>query len=175
MTKWEIMLKTLGNDLEHITFAISPGDEEPDPESAQVEAANFEVVENGAGLVDTFLPGAALLERAATAVPGGEEWLIRPQELLEFETARGIVQGPRQDLLFEQVTRVRQALARQAPLVLVVDDLQWAEPGSISLLFHLGRQLSGSRILIAGAYRPEEVSLGRDGGRHPGEAEARQA
>lgn len=45
MTKWEIVLEALGNDLERIPFAISPGDEEPDPESALVEAANFEVVE----------------------------------------------------------------------------------------------------------------------------------
>ncbi|MFQ5398454.1 MAG: hypothetical protein ACE5E7_02530 [Anaerolineae bacterium] len=45
MTKWEIVLEALGNDLERIPFAISPGDEEPDPETAQVEAANFEVVE----------------------------------------------------------------------------------------------------------------------------------
>jgi predicted ATPase len=62
---------------------------------------------------------------------------------------------------------VLQALARQAPLVLVVDDLQWADVGSISLLFHLGRQLASSRILIIGAYRPEEVALGRSGERHP--------
>ena len=53
-----------------------------------------------------------------------------------------------------------QALAQQGPLVLVLDDLQWADLGSISLLFHLGRQLAGSRILIVGAYRPEEVALG---------------
>jgi predicted ATPase len=46
-------------------------------------------------------------------------------------------------------------------LLLVVDDLQWADLGSISLLFHLGRQLAGSHILIVGAYRSEEVTLGR--------------
>jgi predicted ATPase len=45
--------------------------------------------------------------------------------------------------------------------------LQWADLGSISLLFHLGRQLAGNRILIVGTYRPEEVALGRDGARHP--------
>jgi len=50
---------------------------------------------------------------------------------------------------------------------LVLDDLQWADAGSISLLFHLGRQLAGSRILIVGAYRSEEVALGRGGERHP--------
>jgi predicted ATPase len=35
------------------------------------------------------------------------------------------------------------------------------------LLFHLGRQLAGSRILIVGAYRPEEIAFGRRGERHP--------
>ena len=60
-----------------------------------------------------------------------------------------------------------QALARQAPIVLIVDDLQWADLGSISLLFHFGRYLAGSRILIVGAYRPEEITLGRAGERHP--------
>jgi ABC-type oligopeptide transport system substrate-binding subunit len=55
-------------------------------------------------------------------------------------------------------------------LVLVLDDLQWADAGSISLLFHLGRHLAGNRILVVGAYRPEQVALGRDGQRHPLEA-----
>ena len=47
-TKWEIVLEPLGYDLELIPFAISPGDEEPDPETAMIEAANFEVVEPAA-------------------------------------------------------------------------------------------------------------------------------
>jgi tetratricopeptide (TPR) repeat protein len=60
-----------------------------------------------------------------------------------------------------------RALAEIHPLLLILDDLQWADAASIGLLFHLGRRMEGSRILIAGAYRPEEVALGRDGARHP--------
>ena len=44
LTGWQIVLDRLSVELELIPFAISPGDEEPDPETAQVEAANFEVV-----------------------------------------------------------------------------------------------------------------------------------
>ncbi|MCI0579062.1 MAG: ABC transporter substrate-binding protein [Chloroflexi bacterium] len=66
-----------------------------------------------------------------------------------------------QHQVFEQVTRVLQLLAHQRPLLLLLDDLQWADATSISLLFHLGRRLRGSRILIVGAYRPSEVALGR--------------
>jgi adenylate cyclase len=54
-----------------------------------------------------------------------------------------------------------QKLSQQHPLILMVDDLQWADPGSIGLLFHLGRRLAGSRILLIGAYRPEEIAMDR--------------
>jgi len=45
MTKWQIVIETLGEDLELIPLAVSPGDEEPRPKSAEIETANFEVVE----------------------------------------------------------------------------------------------------------------------------------
>lgn len=45
MTKWQIVFEKLGEDLELIPLAVSPGDEEPDPETAEIEFANFEVVE----------------------------------------------------------------------------------------------------------------------------------
>lgn len=45
MTKWQIVIDKLGNDLELIPIAISPGDEEPRPRNAEIEIANFEVVE----------------------------------------------------------------------------------------------------------------------------------
>ncbi|MGB3716114.1 MAG: hypothetical protein WA996_16945, partial [Candidatus Promineifilaceae bacterium] len=35
------------------------------------------------------------------------------------------------------------------------------------LLFHLARRLADSRILLVGAYRPDDVAIGRAGARHP--------
>ncbi len=125
------------------------------------------LVEAGPDLLDTFVLRAALLERAMTCAPGRVDWLTRLTELVERKTTSAGMPSPQQSDLFKQYSKVLKALARQAPLVLVPDDLQWADAGSISLLFHLGRQLAGSRILIVGAYRPEEVALGRDGSRHP--------
>ncbi|HEU5100301.1 MAG TPA: tetratricopeptide repeat protein, partial [Roseiflexaceae bacterium] len=51
--------------------------------------------------------------------------------------------------------------------LLILDDLQWADPGSTDLLLYLGRRLQGCRVLIVGAYRPNDVAMGRDGQRHP--------
>jgi predicted ATPase len=127
------------------------------------------LVEAGPELIGTFIPRAALLERAvaSTQRAGRADWLTRLHALGEDQAMGPATPSPQQSDLFEQYTKVLQVLARQVPLMLVVDDLQWADMGSISLLFHLGRQLAGSRILIVGAYRPEEVVIGRDGERHP--------
>jgi tetratricopeptide (TPR) repeat protein len=58
-------------------------------------------------------------------------------------------------------------LSDRHPLLLVLDDLQWADMASIELLFHLARRIGEHRILLVGTYRPEEVAIGRAGGRHP--------
>jgi len=125
------------------------------------------LVETGPDLIDTFVPGTALIERANAHAASGDHWLSRLGELLTRKASGHLAPAPQQTDLFEQYARVLSTLARHAPLVLLMDDLQWADLGSISLLFHLGRQLASHRILIVGAYRPEEVAIGRDGERHP--------
>ncbi len=125
------------------------------------------LVNSGTDLIDIFVPGPALVNRATVADPRGSGWRTQLEELVARKAA---TQGPanlQQSDLFEQYTRVLQALAQYAPLVLILDDLQWADAGSINLLFHLGRRLEGSRLLIIGIYRPADVALGRDGERHP--------
>jgi DNA-binding SARP family transcriptional activator/predicted ATPase len=125
------------------------------------------LVETGPDLIDTLVPGTALAERANAHATSGDYWLSRLDELSERKASGHIAPAPQQTDLFEQYTRVLNTLARRSPLVLVMDDLQWADLGSVSLLFHLGRQLASHRILIVGVYRPEEVAIGRNGERHP--------
>jgi ABC-type oligopeptide transport system substrate-binding subunit len=123
------------------------------------------LVECGSALIGTMLPGAPLLSRAVATVPGAPPWLVRLKGLAGEE-------GPdyadlAQSGFFEQFAAVLRRIAVVHPLLLVVDDLQWVDGASTGLFFHLGRRLADSRILIVGAYRPEEVALGRGGERHP--------
>ncbi len=60
--------------------------------------------------------------------------------------------------LFAQYTAVWAELACHRPLLLLVDDLQWIDPASIDLLFHLAQGLSERRALLVGAYRAEEAT-----------------
>ena len=69
--------------------------------------------------------------------------------------------------LFDECTEVFGEIAAKQPLVIVLDDLQWADLGSLDLLFHLCRRIKSLPIIVLCAYRPDEVALGRDGAPHP--------
>lgn len=123
------------------------------------------LVEQAPDLIDTFVAAGLVLERAA-AMAATEPHLTQLQErIITRHTTKSGTQ-PRQDELFAQYTAFLQRVAQQHPLLLILDDLQWADVGSINLLFHLGRQIAGSRLLLVGAYRPTDVKLGRATGAH---------
>ncbi|MDP9244030.1 MAG: AAA family ATPase, partial [Chloroflexota bacterium] len=64
--------------------------------------------------------------------------------------------------LFESVTALLAAVAGSPPMVLVLDDLHWADKPSLLLLRHIARSPRLQRLLILGTYR--ETDLDR---RHP--------
>ncbi len=115
------------------------------------------LVEVGRDLPGTLLDGEALLARA--------EWAARP-EATWVDALRGLIAQRRsattpdlrQVALFQQLTAVLQRLAGHHPLLLVLEDLHWADAGTVSLLFHLGTHLTGARILIAGSFRSAELA-----------------
>jgi predicted ATPase len=120
-------------------------------------------------LVGVFVPGAKLLGHFGKAIADKTGWTNRLEALTKKRPSTLAPGQPPNDQsrLIEQYTSFLGQLAGQAPLILFLDDLQWADPASLALLFHLGRHIARSRILILGAYRANDVALGRDGGRHP--------
>ena len=60
--------------------------------------------------------------------------------------------------LFATVSATLSGAAAPEGLVVVIDDLHWADPSSAQLLAHLGRDLSASRTLLVVTYRDEEIS-----------------
>jgi tetratricopeptide (TPR) repeat protein len=63
---------------------------------------------------------------------------------------------------FEAVLSLLGLLASEHPLVLVVEDLHWADPSTHELVDYLARRVLASPILLLITYRLEEVD-----GRHP--------
>jgi predicted ATPase/DNA-binding SARP family transcriptional activator len=128
------------------------------------------LVKHGLGLVDGFIPGQALRERAALVRTDDSAW---PSTLTALTAGRPeTIQD--QKRIFAQYTAVLKAIAEQRPLLLIIEDLHWVDAASSSLLFHLSREMSESRILVLGTYRPEEIASDRgtasaagQAGQHP--------
>jgi DNA-binding winged helix-turn-helix (wHTH) protein/tetratricopeptide (TPR) repeat protein len=68
--------------------------------------------------------------------------------------------APEQDvfILFDTVTRFLVELSRQRPLLIVLDDLQWATEPSLLLLEFALRQLVDDRVMIVGLSREGDRS-----------------
>ncbi len=133
---------------------------------ALLPLATQSLLEAGPDLWDTFVPLEAHLARARTHERAGEPWLRRLEALAQERLPPGAgVVG--QQRLFEQYAKFLHSLARGAPLLLILDDLQWADIGTIGLLYHLSRHLTARRIMILGVFRPADLATGRAGERHP--------
>ncbi len=66
-----------------------------------------------------------------------------------------------QQRIFESITSWISQLTTQAPLLLFIDDVHWADSGTLALLRYLARRTSKLRLLIALTYR--EIALDENG------------
>ena len=63
-----------------------------------------------------------------------------------------------QQRLWEAVLTLFTLMSQQRPLLVVLDDLQWADSSSCELLGYLARRLSGQHVLFIGACRESELA-----------------
>jgi predicted ATPase len=98
-------------------------------------------------------PGAADIAQVVSEI---KERLpdLSPPPTLEPEQARF--------RLFDSVTTFLKNAGKLQPLVIILDDLHWADKPSLLLLQFLARELKDASILVIGAYR--DMELGRQ---HP--------
>ena len=65
--------------------------------------------------------------------------------------------GATKERMMREMGDVLGVLATASPVVLLLEDLHWADPSSVDLLRHLSQRISTQRLLLAGTYRPEDV------------------
>lgn len=63
-----------------------------------------------------------------------------------------------QATLFRQVRDFAQAATEHQPVVLLLDDLQWADPASLDLLRFLAQSVRTMSLLVLATYRSDEVT-----------------
>src|SRR5688572_10359489 len=59
--------------------------------------------------------------------------------------------------LFDALSSFFRAVSVETPLVLVLDDLHWADRSTLRMLTHLAREVGMSRLLVTGTYRDTDL------------------
>jgi tetratricopeptide (TPR) repeat protein len=95
------------------------------------------------------LPAVSLAEIAAL-VPALAERVAVPALSADFPDAR-------RARLFAAIAQLFDALAAGRQLVVMVDDIQWADDASAQFLHYLARQAARRPLLLVCAYRDEDV------------------
>jgi hypothetical protein len=123
------------------------------------------LLDHGPDLLDRFVTTPSLRRFAHRHAGVLEERLARLDALAQRAPRSPPLRATDPAALFEQFTAVLRHLARHQRMLVLLDDLQWIDPGSVELLFHLARGLGTARVLFVGAYRAEHVA--HDGGAPP--------
>jgi len=66
------------------------------------------------------------------------------------------------DKLFDSLLDTILKSAQNKPLLLFIDDLQWADSGTLQLLIFIARNISSDRVMLCSAYRAEELTVQGD-------------
>jgi len=79
------------------------------------------------------------------------------QKLRTFPQSFPLSPEQSRDRLFEAVSQFMTNISREAPLLVILDDLQWTDQSSLLLMHYLARGVYRESLLILGAYRDTYV------------------
>ena len=116
-----------------------------------------EVVKQAAGLTDRDAPKDAQ-HKIAMLLPDSDECTLIARRVAAA-VGRGEAASARPEETFWAVRRLLEALARDRPLVVVFDDIQWAESTFLDLIEYVAGWSSNAPILICCLARPELLEL----------------
>jgi serine/threonine protein kinase/tetratricopeptide (TPR) repeat protein len=74
-----------------------------------------------------------------------------------FERLQQETIGATKDRMMREMGDALTTFATVTPIVLLLEDLHWADPSSVDLLRHLCQRITNQRLLIAGTFRPEDI------------------
>jgi DNA-binding winged helix-turn-helix (wHTH) protein/tetratricopeptide (TPR) repeat protein len=78
----------------------------------------------------------------------------------EMEQLRRETAGATKERMLREMGDALGALSESAPILLLLEDLHWADPSSIDLLRRLCHRISRQRVLLLATFRPEDLQTG---------------
>ncbi|MEJ2126852.1 MAG: AAA family ATPase, partial [Candidatus Bathyarchaeota archaeon] len=95
-----------------------------------------------------------------------KSWLSERYPLEKTEKNQTFIPQVWKDQAFTEVTRELLYLSSVKPLILVLEDMHWADSASLALLHYISRAIINERILVLVTFRSEELSRDTEGRLH---------
>src|SRR5271165_1131419 len=87
-------------------------------------------------------------------------WLVQFPSLIKREQREMLqreIQGATRQRMLREICEALETITAEKPLLLVLEDLNWADPSTVDLISALARGRGLAKLLLIGTYRPSEV------------------
>jgi DNA-binding SARP family transcriptional activator len=85
-------------------------------------------------------------------------WLLDADDLAALRERIG---GATRERMLREIVEALESLAATDPLILVLEDLQWADPSTLELLAALARRSRPANLLLIGTFEPGPTAIER--------------
>jgi DNA-binding winged helix-turn-helix (wHTH) protein/predicted ATPase len=102
--------------------------------------------------------GEDLIEFLARCAPA---WLVQMPWLLsseKLETLQRAAVGSTRDRMLREMVESVDILTAGRPMLLVLEDLHWADPSTVDLVARLAHRHEPARLLVIGTWRPSDAT-----------------
>jgi DNA-binding winged helix-turn-helix (wHTH) protein len=89
-------------------------------------------------------------------------WLIQFPSMIkrnQRDTLQREILGATRERMLREIGEALETIASEKPLLLVLEDLHWADPSTVDLISSLARRRATSKLMLIGTYRPVDVTL----------------
>ncbi len=103
--------------------------------------------------------GDAVVETLAAQAP---TWLVQFPALLTREHRENLqreILGATRERMLREIGDALETISTASPLLLILEDLQWADPSTVDLISALARRRAPSRLMVVATKRPLEAEL----------------
>ncbi|MFQ5858116.1 MAG: serine/threonine-protein kinase PknK [Anaerolineae bacterium] len=148
----ELTARARWEDMQVLAGACHPQERMPYQPFVEALETYFSRLDDAAGWVlrDAVGPLAAEWLKLVPA-------LVGRSFMAEIPPGADLGPEPEKLRLFTSVRLLLQRAAQSAPLLVVLEDLHWAEEGTLELLGYLARNALQEPVLLCGTYRTEEA------------------
>jgi predicted ATPase len=103
--------------------------------------------------------GDAIVQVLSTQAP---TWLVQFPALVsnkQREILQQEILGATRERMLREIGEALETITTDTPLLLVLEDLHWADRSTVDLISTLARRRSRGKLMLVGTYRPVDVTL----------------